>query len=70
LDWWRIHVDKYPNIWKIARCVLAIPETSAPLERVFSAAANIANKKRVHLKPKTVDVLIFLRGNKGFLEWD
>jgi len=45
LGWWRIHAEKYPNIWIIARCVLAIPATSAPLERVFSAAANIVNKK-------------------------
>ncbi len=45
LDWWRIHAEKYPNILKIAGCVLPIPATSAPLERVFSAAANIINKK-------------------------
>jgi hypothetical protein len=68
LDWWRIHAEKYPNIWKIARCVLAIPATSAPSERVFSAA-NIINKKRVRLKPETVDLLIFSRGNKDFVEW-
>ncbi len=60
LDWWRIHAEKYPNIWKIARCVLAIPATSAPSERVFSAA-NIINKKRVRLKPETVDLLFFER---------
>jgi hypothetical protein len=46
LDWWRIKANKYPNVWKLARCVLAIPATSAPLERVFSAAANIVNKKK------------------------
>jgi hypothetical protein len=69
LDWWRIHAEKYPNILKIAGCVLAILATSAPLERVFSAAANIINKKRVHLKSETVNLLIFLRGNKDFVEW-
>jgi hypothetical protein len=26
LDWWRIHAEKYPNIWKIARYVLAIQQ--------------------------------------------
>jgi len=70
LDWWRIKENKYPNVWKLARCVLAIPATSAPSERVFSAAANIVNKKRVRLKPETVDLLIFLRGNKEFVEWN
>jgi hypothetical protein len=49
---------------------LAIPATSAPSERVFSVAGNIVNKKRVRLKPDTVDLLIFLRGNKGFVTWD
>jgi len=57
LDWWRIKADKYPNVWKLARCVLPIPATSAPSERVFSAAANIVNKKR----KRTTDLLIFLQ---------
>ncbi len=70
LDWWRIYVDKYPNIWKLASCILAIPATSAPSERIFSAAANIINKKSVCLKPETLDLLIFLRGNKDFVQWD
>jgi hypothetical protein len=70
LDWWRVNCDKYPNICSLATCILAIPATSAPSERVFSSAANIVNKKRVRLKPDTVDLLIFLRGNKDFVDWD
>ena len=70
LEWWRIHSCKYPNIWKLASCILAIPATSAPSERVFSAATNIVNKKRVRLKPETLDLLIFLRGNKDFVQWN
>lgn len=70
LDWWRLHNEKYPNIWRMASCVLAIPATSAPSERVFSAAGNIVNKKRVRLKPETLDLLIFLRGNKEFVVWN
>ena len=70
LDWWRLHNEKYPNIWRMASCVLAIPATSAPSECVFSAAGNIVNKKRVRLKPETLDLLIFLRGNKEFVEWN
>lgn len=70
LDWWRVNHEKFPNLWKMASCILAIPATSAPSERVFSAAANIVNKKRVSLKPETVDLLVFLRGNKDFVKWD
>jgi hypothetical protein len=70
LDWWRVYHSKYPNMWRLASCILAIPATSAPSERVFSAAGNIVNKKRVRLKPETVDLLIFLRGNKEFVSWE
>ncbi len=48
----------------MAEQILAIPATSAPVERVFSSAANIVNKKRVRLKPENVDLLVFLRGNR------
>jgi hypothetical protein len=70
LQWWREHAKKYPYLWKLAGIILAIPATSAPSERVFSAAANIINKKRVQLKPETLDVMIFLRGNSDFVKWD
>ncbi len=70
LEWWRVHCSDYPHIWKVAERILAIPATSAPSERVFSAAANIVDKKRVRLKPEKVDILVFLRGNKDFVDWD
>ena len=70
LEWWRVHHLDYPHIWKIAERILAIPATSAPSERVFSSAANIVDKKRVRLKPENVDLLVFLRGNKDFVDWD
>ncbi len=69
LVWWRVNHEKFPNIWRLASFILAIPATLAPSKRVFSAAANIVNKKRVKLKPETVDLLVFLRGNKDFVEW-
>ncbi len=50
--------------------VLAILATSAPSERVFSSSANIVDKKRVRLKPENIDLLVFLRGNKDFVDWD
>jgi len=42
---WPTHHSMYPNVWKLAQCILSIPTTSAPAERVFTAAANIMNKK-------------------------
>jgi hypothetical protein len=69
LEWWTVHCSDHPHIWKVAEWILAIPATSAPSERVFSAAANIVDKKRVRLKPENVDLLVFLRGNKDFVDW-
>ncbi len=57
LVWWKAHVEKFHHVWLLASVVLAIPATSAPLEHVFSVAANIVNKKRVCLKS---DMLIYL----------
>jgi hypothetical protein len=45
LVWWKAHVAKFPHVWLLASVVLAIPATSAPSKCVFSAAANIVNKK-------------------------
>jgi len=42
---------------------LAIPATSAPSERVWSAAGNIVTKKRASLSDSTVETLVFLHGN-------
>ena len=69
LSWWKLNHKSYPIIWELAKRILSIPATSAPSERVFSAAANVVNKKRVRLDPDTVNLLIYLRGNKEFVDW-
>ena len=61
---------KLSQHWKLAERILAIPATSAPSERVFSSAANIADKKRVRLKPYNVDSLVFLKGNEQHVDWE
>jgi len=69
LVWWQANAPKFPHVWLLASVVLAVPATSAPSERVFSAAANIVDKKRFRLKPENVDLLVFLKSNKDFVEW-
>jgi len=69
LVWWQANAPKLPHVWLLASVVLAVPATSAPSERVFSAAANIVDKKRFRLKPENVDLLVFLKSNKDFVEW-
>jgi len=70
LEWWQNNHAKFPNVWKLAKCILSIPATSAPSERVFSAAANIIDKKRASITADNAEILMFLRGNKTLVNWD
>jgi len=45
----------------MARRFLAIPATSAPIERVFSIGGNIITKSRNRLSPETVKKLVLLK---------
>ena len=69
LQWWKVNVSKYPYLWRLAKRIFCIPATSAPSERVFSAASNIINKKRARLTPTNASLLMFLRGNKHAVSW-
>lgn len=60
LDWWKVNCHRYPFLSKVARRLLAIPATSTPSERVFSAAGNTVVPNRASLDPGTVDELVFL----------
>ncbi|XP_061578646.1 zinc finger BED domain-containing protein 4-like isoform X2 [Cololabis saira] len=63
LSWWKSNEAKYPTLASLAKSFLCIPATSTPSERLFSAAGNIASKKRASLTPKHVDMLTFLHCN-------
>ena len=49
---------------------LAIPGTSVPSERIFSATENPITKHRNNLDPNTVDQLIFIRENTNKLFYE
>jgi hypothetical protein len=69
LLWWKMNHTKYPHVWEVAKRVLSIPATSAPSERLFSAASNLINKKRAALSPQNADMLLFLKANKDLIQW-
>ena len=54
LQFWRAKQTAYPNLSKLAKKILAVPATSAPIERVFSHAGNMLCPDRSQLKPKTL----------------
>ena len=60
LLWWKNNEAKFPNLAKIAKKYLGIPATSVPSERLFSKAGELVSKKRNRLKPKNVDLILFL----------
>ncbi len=68
LDWWRIKAQQFPLISKLALRLLAIPATSAPSERVFSAAGLTIANDRSSLDPTTANELVFLHEIKPALE--
>ena len=60
LQWWKKWGSKFPNLAQLARRYLAMPATSAPVERLFSVAGLVATAKRNRLAPSTVSLLVFL----------
>ena len=67
LEWWKMKKSQYPALEIGVRRLFCIPATSAPVERVFSSAENIVNKKRLSLLPQNVDMLVFMHNNKHLI---
>ena len=68
LHWWRDNKDKLPIMSKLARRVLCILATSAPSERVFSAAGLTIAHKRASLNAESAAALIFLHDSWSEVE--
>ena len=60
LEWWKKHEKKYPVLSTLAKTYLAVPATSAPTERVFSAASGILSKRRASLSSEMAGVQLFV----------
>lgn len=61
LLWWSNNCHKYPTLAKLARRFLCIPATSAPSERVFSAAGITISNDRARLTHENAANCILLR---------
>ncbi|KAL2757507.1 hypothetical protein ACRALDRAFT_1028469, partial [Sodiomyces alcalophilus JCM 7366] len=64
LLFWKNNAFKYPILSILARRYLAIPATSASIERIFSVTSNIISKNRINLYPNTVKEIILLKNWK------
>ena len=60
LKWWKEHAALFPYLSQLARRYLAMPATSASVERLFSVAGQVVTAERARLHPSTVTLLVFL----------
>ena len=63
LAWWKLHAHMFPNLAKMARQFLALPATSAGIERLFSAAGIIHGDTRKSTKEEKIEDLLFVKQN-------
>lgn len=61
VDWWAKHSTTYPTLARIAQDVCAIPASSVPCERLFSAGAEIATDRRSRLGADKFEELQILK---------
>lgn len=63
LEWWRAHESFFPNLAKMARQFLALPASSAGVERLFSAAGEMHDKKRKRTSEMTLSHMLNIKVN-------
>ncbi|CAM9204019.1 unnamed protein product [Phaeothamnion confervicola] len=64
LDWWNKHgVKQFPELYVVIRTVLAAPASSGSLERDFCMAGRLIRPDRSSLKPRHVEMSLFLNAN-------
>ena len=63
LKWWKQNEHRFPQIAIVAKRVLAVPATSVPSERIFSATGLLINKLRNRLSSEIVDAIVFMNKN-------
>ena len=68
LSFWKKRHESYPVLAKVAARVLAVPATSAAVERELSFSGNIITQKRSRLSPDMVNDIVFNHSYKIFKE--
>ena len=63
LEWWKTHQSMFPNLSRMARQFLALPATSAGVERLFISSGQMHGDKRKRLKEETLQSLLYVNKN-------
>ena len=74
LNYWKTTVAKTEKIWvkemgNLAKIFLTPPPTSCDVERLFSTASHILNKKRNRLLPNNAERLLFVHENIAIVNY-
>ena len=65
LEWWAGRAARWPNLAKMVKQFLAIPASSAGVERVFSAAGKMHDDLRKSVKDDTLEASLLAAFNHG-----
>lgn len=63
LLWWQQNGSQYPQLQHLAMKYLCVPSTSVPSERLFSKAGELVSARRNRIKPKHINLFLFLNKN-------
>jgi len=61
LEFWKTHVERFPNLSKIAAQILSIPSSTACVERSFSDLRNLISEKREKINADSVSATCVCR---------
>jgi hypothetical protein len=61
LEYWRAQSSRFPNLSLMARDYLAVPGTSTPSERAFSAGRQLITDFRCRLQAETITACMLLK---------
>ena len=67
IQFWISNKQTYPHIAPLACDLLTIPASSAPVERTFSTAGEVASGKRNRLSDKSLEREVLIKKNKCYL---
>ena len=65
--YWKENKQKYPLLSRLAKDVLGVPSSSAPVERLFSIAGKVFTPERCRLIDGRFAQLMFIRCNQSYV---
>lgn len=67
LDYWKKNQQTFPELYKLASVMMAIPPTQTTVERIFSALALVLTSHRTRLGDESLENILLVRLNYDLL---